>query len=796
MLESVPSRLAKSLNIREEQVIKTVALLDEGATVPFIARYRKEITGGLSDTQLRDFVEQLDYMRELDSRRETILNSIREQDKLTPELEDVINHASSKTTLEDLYLPYKPKRRSKAQTAREAGLEPLALSLLENQTLTPELEAEKYLNEEHSITDIKAALDGARYILIELFAQNADLLAILRQKFLTEAIITTTVTPGQEEIGIKFTDYFNYAEKASTIPSHRMLAILRGSNENILNIKTIYPDQDETLLAATQSTDTTSSKPYLSKPYLKPINSYEKIIADTFKIYAGNNASNWLLDAVRLSFRAKIFISLETELLTKLREAAEITAIKVFADNLHNILLQAPAGTKSTMGLDPGIRTGVKIAVVDNTGKVLDTAVIYPFQPQNKYQEAMHKLYQLASQYKIEFISIGNGTASRETEKLVNDVKAQHPELNLACVVVSEAGASVYSASEYAALEFPNLDVSLRGAVSIARRLQDPLAELVKIEPKSIGVGQYQHDVDQTKLSKSLDNVIEDCVNLVGVEVNTASIPLLSRVAGLNSSIAANIVAHRDANGKFTNRKQLKKVPRLGDKTFEQCAGFLRINDGDNPLDKSAVHPESYPLVEQIGSTLKVETKELFNNSVLLKQVKASEFVSTTYGLPTVLDVIKELEKPGRDPRGEFKTAKFSDGIENINDLIIGMELEGVITNVTNFGAFVDIGVHQDGLVHISQLTDKYITNPNDIVKTGQIVKVRVLEVDSKRKRISLTMRLNSNSLGSNNSKPQQQQHNNRNNKPGEKINNGYSNNSGKPKPLGALANAFANLKK
>lgn len=757
MLLPIHKRLANSLNIKEQQVNNTITLLDEGATVPFISRYRKEVTGGLTDTQLRDLVEQLTYMRELDSRRDTILNSINEQGKLTKELEDAINNADNKTTLEDLYLPYKPKRRTKASVAREAGLLPLALSILENQDIVPEVEAEKYLNPEANITDIKSALDGARFILIELFAENAEVLATLRNKLSNEAVITSKVISGKEEAGIKFTDYYDFAEKSNKIPSHRLLALLRGLNEEILNVKITYPGQDDTPRGE--------------------INSYDSIIADAFNISKNKNASQWLLENVRLCFKAKIFISLETELLNHIRETAETEAINVFATNLHNLLLQAPAGTKPTMGLDPGIRTGVKVAVVDNTGKVLDTAVIYPFQPYNKYDESINALKKLASKHNVELISIGNGTASRETEKLASDLHKQHPELNLTNVIVSEAGASVYSASEYASQEFPDMDVSLRGAVSIARRLQDPLAELVKIDPKSIGVGQYQHDVNQSKLSQSLVNVVEDCVNSVGVEVNTASIPLLANVAGLNSVIAANIVAYRDQKGKFSNRAELKKVPRLGDKTFEQCAGFLRISEGDNPLDKSAVHPESYPLVKNISEKLGIKLDKLMGNSEILKQVKATEFVTDTYGLPTILDVIKELDKPGRDPRGEFKTAKFSDGIETVDDLAIGMELEGSITNVTNFGAFVDIGVHQDGLVHISQLADKYVSNPNEVVKTGQIVKVRVLEVDKKRKRISLTMRReNSNTPGAG-AKPKHIQ---------PAASEGH----------GALADAFARLRK
>ena len=721
MLLSINARLAKALNIRESQVASTVLLLDEGATVPFIARYRKEITGGLDDNQLRELVEKLTYMRELDDRRETILNSIREQDKLTPELEALILAADNKTTLEDLYLPYKPKRRTKAQIAREAGLEPLALSLLNDQTLTPEEEAEKYINKELNITDAKSALDGARYILIEMFAENADVLGKIRNKLNNEALVISAVISGKESEGIKFSDYFEFAERVKTIPSHRALALLRGLNEGVLSVKIGYSEQDETPRGQ--------------------LNSYEEIIIDAFAISSGKSASNWLRECARLCFKAKIFINLETELLSNMRETAGIEAINVFATNLHSLLLQAPAGSKTTLGLDPGIRTGVKAAVVDNTGKLLDYCTVYPFQPQNKYQAAIDTLAALVSKHNIELVSIGNGTASRETEKMVADIEKQYPMLKFSKVMVSEAGASVYSASEYASKEFPDLDVSIRGAVSIARRLQDPLAELVKIDPKSIGVGQYQHDVNQNKLSDALTNVVEDCVNAVGVDVNTASIPLLTNVAGLNSTIAANVVSYRDQNGKFTNRNQLKKVARLGEKTFEQCAGFLRINNGDNVLDRSAVHPESYSIVEAMSKRLNCKIEQLIGNGSLLNTIKASEFVTEHHGLPTINDVLKELDKPGRDPRGEFKTAKFSDGIESINDLVPGMQLEGVVTNVTNFGAFVDIGVHQDGLVHISRIADKFVSNPNEVLKTGQIVKVRVVEVDSKRKRIALTMR-------------------------------------------------------
>lgn len=718
MLLSVNIRLAQILGIKEHQVENTVALLDEGATVPFIARYRKEVTGSLTDTQLRDLVDKLTYIRELDDRRETILKSIAEQGKLTQELELAIFATDNKTTLEDLYLPYKPKRRTKAQIAKEAGLEPFALWILENQGLDIETEALKYINADSGINDVKVALDGARYIVMDLFAENANILGKIRDKLWNEGMLTTKVIEGKEDSGLKFTDYYNYSELIKQVPSHRALAAFRGFNEKVLTLNITYPEQE-----TTSRTETSS---------------YEQIILNEFHI---KPTHKWLTDSVRLCFKAKIFISLENELLNQVRESAELEAIKVFATNLHNLLLQAPAGSKTTIGLDPGIRTGVKIAVIDNTGKVLDTATIYPFQPHNKYQESIHIIATLSKKHNAELISIGNGTASRETEKLVKDMLKAYPEIHATPVVVSEAGASVYSASEYGAKEFPDLDVSIRGAVSIGRRLQDPLAELVKIDPKSIGVGQYQHDVNQIKLSSSLINVVEDCVNSVGVDVNTASIPLLTRVSGLNTIIATNIVNYRNQNGKFTNRTQLKKVARLGEKTFEQCAGFLRIYNGDNKLDESAVHPESYPLIDLISTKIGVKVNNLIANTEVIRQIKATEFVNDTYGLPTILDTIKELEKPGRDPRGEFKTAKFKDDVHEISDLQVGMELEGVVTNVTNFGAFIDIGVHQDGLVHISEITDKFIENPNEVLKAGQIVKVRVLEVDKNRKRIALTMK-------------------------------------------------------
>ncbi len=738
MLLSIETRLANLLNINEHQIKNTIMLLDEGATVPFIARYRKEVTGGLDDTQLRMLAEKLIYLRELDERRETILKSISEQEKLTPELEAAILAADNKTTLEDLYLPYKPKRRTKAQIAKEAGLEPLTLSLLENQTQDPITLAQSFLNPEKNINTPEEALEGARFIALDIFAENATLLAKLRERFASEGMITAKVVEGKEETGIKFTDYFNHQELIKNIPSHRALAILRGNNEGILTIAVEYPEQHT--LPRGEFSD------------------YENLIKNEFEISDNKAASSWLRDCVRLAWKAKIYPSLENELISNMRESADNEAIKVFGTNLRNLLLQAPAGSKTTIGLDPGIRTGVKVAVVDNTGKVLNTSTIYPFT--RSVDEAMLVLAKLIKTYNTELISIGNGTASRETEQFVKELLKQYKEIQVQIVVVSEAGASVYSASEFAAKEFPDLDVSLRGAVSIARRLQDPLAELVKIDPKSIGVGQYQHDVNQTRLAQTLENVVEDCVNAVGVDVNTASVPLLAKVSGLNSVIANNIVSYRDNNGKFKDRNELTKVSRLGEKTFEQCAGFLRINDGNNPLDKSAVHPESYPLVEAIATKLQVKISDLVGNNQLLNSIKPTDFVTDKYGLPTISDVLKELDKPGRDPRGEFKTAQFKDGVNEITDLQIGMELEGVITNVANFGAFVDIGVHQDGLVHISAIADQYVANPNDVLKVGQIVKVRVEEVDVKRKRIALTMKglnklnIPSSSGGANNRRP------------------------------------------
>ncbi len=771
MLASIETRLAALLNVQERQVKNTVALLDEGATVPFIARYRKEVTGGLDDTQLRMLAEKLVYLRELDERRETILNSIREQEKLTPELEQAILAADNKTTLEDLYLPYKPKRRTKAQIAKEAGLEPLALAILANQQQLPSELANGYLNPEKNINSVDEALDGARYIILDIFSEDAELLAQLRNRFTNEGLLVASVIEGKEEAGIKFSDYFNHQELVKNIPSHRALAILRGSNEGFLKMSIEYPEQ-HTLPRGQQS-------------------GYEELISNHFAVDDDLAGGKWLSDCVRLTWKAKIYPSLENELISKMREQADEEAIKVFATNLHNLLLQAPAGSKTTIGLDPGIRTGTKVAVVDNTGKLLATATIYPFTKNR--EEALLTLAKLCDKFNPELISIGNGTASRETEQLVQELLKQFSDIRAQIVVVSEAGASVYSASEFAAKEFPELDVSLRGAVSIARRLQDPLAELVKIDPKSIGVGQYQHDVNQSRLASALDNVVEDCVNAVGVDVNTTSAPLLARVSGLNSVIAGNIVSYRDSNGKFVSRKQLTKVSRLGEKTFEQCAGFLRINDGENPLDKSAVHPESYPLVELIAAKLNSSIPELIGNKALLNTLKASELASDKYGLPTINDVIAELEKPGRDPRGEFKTAKFKEGINEIKDLQVGMELEGVVTNVANFGAFVDIGVHQDGLVHISAIADQYIANPNQVLKVGQIVKVRVEEVDVNRKRIALTMKgLNKLNLPA----PTANNRGNNRNPANNRQQNNTNRNSTKPASDNSMAHAFAKLKR
>ena len=734
MLPSIEQRLAQELAARPAQVAAAIALLDEGATVPFIARYRKEATGGLDDTQLRLLEERLRYLRELEDRRASIVASITEQNKMTPELMQAIALAEDKTRLEDLYLPYKQKRRTKAQIAIEAGLAPLAESLLADPSLNPEEVASGYLREAFTnadgganpgVLDTKAALDGARQILMERFAEDAELLQSLREYVQEHGVVESKVVAGKEDEGEKFADYFDYNEPLAAVPSHRALALLRGRREGMLDVSLRLDSEPE-------------------KPkWDAPLNPCEGRIAARFGIKAqGRPADKWLQDTARWTWRVKSFMHLDTELMGALRDRAEQDAIGVFARNLKALLLAAPAGQRATMGLDPGLRTGVKVAVVDATGKVVDTATVYPHQPRNDWHGALHTLGQLAAKHKVSLISIGNGTGSRETDKLAQDLIKQNQELKLQKIVVSEAGASVYSASEFASRELPDMDVSLRGAVSIARRLQDPLAELVKIDPKSIGVGQYQHDVSQTQLARSLDAVVEDCVNAVGVDVNTASAPLLARVSGLSNTVAQGIVAYRDANGAFASRAALKKVPRLGDKTFEQAAGFLRIVDGANPLDASAVHPESYPVVEKILADVKRDVKSLIGDGQLLKALSPAKYADQKFGVPTVSDILKELEKPGRDPRPEFTTATFKEGVEEISDLRPDMILEGVVTNVAAFGAFVDIGVHQDGLVHISALSNTFVKDPHTVVKAGQVVKVKVLEVDPKRKRIALTMRL------------------------------------------------------
>ena len=735
MPPTIESRIAQEISASVQQVVAAVTLLDEGATVPFISRYRKEATGGLDDTQLRNLQERLIYLRELEERRTAILASIEEQGKLTPSLHTSIDQAQTKQRLEDLYLPYKVKRRTKAQIAREAGLDGLAAALLADHALTPEVEAAKYLKaaftteqgENPGVADIKSALDGARQILMEQFAEDAELLAGLRAHLQANAVLVSAVAEGKEEAAAKFRDYFAYQEVLRTVPPHRALALFRGRKENLLKVSLKLPEDIEA--AAT--------------PGATMFNACEQRIAVRFGIADRKQpADAWLLQTAHWTWQVKLSWQLETDLLTELRERAEEEAIRVFAHNLHDLLLAAPAGPRVTMGLDPGLRTGVKAAVVDHTGKLLETATVYPHVPRNDWEGTLKALALLAKKHAVDLISIGNGTAARETDKLAGELMKLHPELKLTKVVVSEAGASVYSASALAASEFPTLDVTLRGAVSIARRLQDPLAELVKIDPKSIGVGQYQHDVMQTRLARSLDAVVEDCVNAVGVDVNTASPALLARISGLSAALAENIVQHRDEHGAFASRDDLKKVPRLGAKTFEQAAGFLRVMQGENPLDASAVHPEAYPVVERILAELERPARELIGDVATLKKLNPSNYTNERFGLPTVRDILTELEKPARDPRPEFKTAEFKDGIEEIKDLKPGMILEGTVTNVTNFGAFVDIGVHQDGLVHISMLANKFVKDPHDVVKAGQVVKVKVLEVDEKRKRIALTMRL------------------------------------------------------
>ncbi|MBC9724276.1 Tex family protein [Streptomyces sp. TRM68367] len=716
---SIEGRIAEELGVRERQVKAAVELLDGGSTVPFIARYRKEATEMLDDAQLRTIEERLRYLRELEERRTAILESVREQGKLTDELQARIRGAETKARLEDIYLPYKPKRRTKAQIAREAGLEPLAEGLLGDPGVEPLAAAAAFVDAGKGVADPQTALDGARAILTERFSEDADLIGELRERMWVRGRLAAKVREGKEEAGAKFADYFDFAEPFTELPSHRILAMLRGEKEEALDL----------VLEPEEPTDGPSS--------------YEGIVAHRFGIAdRGRPADKWLTDTVRWAWRTRILVHLGIDLRLWLRTAAEDEAVNVFAANLRDLLLAAPAGTRATLGLDPGFRTGVKVAVVDATGKVVATDVIHPHVPANRWDEAIAKLARLAKEHAVELIAIGNGTASRETDKLAAELIARHPELRLTKVMVSEAGASVYSASAFASQELPDMDVSLRGAVSIARRLQDPLAELVKIDPKSIGVGQYQHDLSEVKLSRSLDAVVEDCVNGVGVDVNTASAPLLSRVSGITSGLAENIVAHRDAHGPFKSRSGLKDVARLGPKAYEQCAGFLRIRGGTDPLDASSVHPEAYPVVRRMVKTTGQEVAGLIGNTAVLRSLKPQEFVDETFGLPTVSDILKELEKPGRDPRPAFKTASFKEGVEKISDLSSGMVLEGVVTNVAAFGAFVDVGVHQDGLVHVSAMSKTFVKDPRDVVKPGDIVKVKVLDVDIPRKRISLTLRL------------------------------------------------------
>ncbi|MDP4535630.1 Tex family protein [Alkalimonas collagenimarina] len=720
MTVTLEQQIATEISARQEQVRATIQLLDEGATVPFIARYRKEVTGGLDDTQLRTLEMRLSYLRELQERRQLILKTIQEQGKLTAELQQAIEQADNKTRLEDLYLPYKPKRRTKGQMAIEAGLLPLAEAILTTPTLDPETEASGYLKADAGYGDTKAVLDGVKYILMERFAESADLLSRLRQQLSQSGVLKSTVVTGKEKDGAKFRDYFDYSELWKQIPSHRALAMFRGRNEGFLQLQ-LVPDSDEA-------------------------EAHQRCIAQVASHFnlqqQGRPADAFLQTVAQWTWKVKLYLHLENDLLSELRERAEQEAIKVFARNMKDLLMAAPAGLRPTLALDPGLRTGVKFVMLDETGKLVANHTIFPHAPQNHWDKSLRTLLNVCQQFKPELVAIGNGTASRETDQLIAELMQKAPELKLTKVMVSEAGASVYSASEFAAQEFPDLDVSYRGAVSIGRRLQDPLAELVKIEPKAIGVGQYQHDVNQSLLSKSLEAVVEDCVNAVGVDLNTASVPLLSRVAGLNKTLAQNIVLHREQHGRFANRKELLKVARLGPKAFEQAAGFMRISAGDNPLDASGVHPEAYPLVEKILQQHQKSMQDVLGNHDFISKLKPEDFADAHFGIPTISDILAELDKPGRDPRPEFKMATFKDGVNTLNDLKIGMLLEGVITNVTNFGAFVDVGVHQDGLVHISSLADKFVSDPHQLVKAGDIVKVKVLEVDQERKRIALTMRM------------------------------------------------------
>ena len=724
MSGSIHQRIAAELGVREGQVRAAVELLDGGATVPFIARYRKEVTGTLDDAQLRTLEERLGYLRELEDRRRAILQSIAAQGRLDAELEARIHEAESKARLEDIYLPFRPKRRTKAQMAREAGLEPLADALLRNPGLDPEAAAEPYADPDKGVADAGAALDGARAILVERFAEDADLIGALREEMWSRGRLVSRVRKGKEQAGAKFSGYFEFAESFTRLPSHRILALFRGEREEVLDL---------------------TFEPEPLPPGGPPagLNRFESRIARRFRIADGSRpGERFLVDTVRVGWRTRILDHLAGDLRGRLKERADDEAVRVFSANLRDLLLAAPAGTRATMGLDPGLRTGVKVAVVDATGKVVATGTIHPHEPRRRWDESIDVLARLARTHGVELVAIGNGTASRETDKLAGELIRRHPELRLDKVVVSEAGASVYSASALAGKELPGLDVSLRGAVSIARRLQDPLAELVKIDPRAIGVGQYQHDVVEAKLARSLDAVVEDCVNSVGVDANMASVPLLQRVSGIGEGLAHNIVAHRDASGPFRSRRELRAVPRLGPKAFEQCAGFLRIRDGDDPLDASGVHPEAYPVVRRILDATRSEVRDLIGNVAVLRALRPDDFVDGTFGVPTVTDILAELEKPGRDPRPGFRTATFKEGVEKLEDLTPGMILEGVVTNVAAFGAFVDVGVHQDGLVHISAMSRRFVKDPRDVVKPGDVVQVTVLDVDVPRKRISLTLRL------------------------------------------------------
>ena len=770
---NIAQRIADELGVRLQQVDAAIQLLDEGSTVPFISRYRKEVTGALDDTQLRTLEERLIYLRELDERRAAVLKSIEEQGKLTPELTQAIAAADTKTRLEDLYAPYKQKRRTKAQIAREAGIEPLLDALLDDPALAPEILAKDYINTDAGFADTTTVLDGARQIFMERVSEDADLVGALRDQAWDNGRVTSTLIDGKQQDGAKFADYFEFSELINKVPSHRALAMFRGRGEGVLRVKLQVPGQDDL-------------------PSTNDMGIFDQRIAARYDIAErGRAADAWLATSVRWAWRIKLGMQIETELFMRLRESAEEEAIRVFGENLRDLLLAAPAGPRAVLGLDPGLRTGVKVVVVDQTGKLLDHTAIYPHAPKHQWDASLATLSALVKKHAVELISIGNGTASRETDKLAKELIAKHPDLRMTSVVVSEAGASVYSASALAAKEFPDLDVTLRGAMSIARRLQDPLAELVKIDPKAIGVGQYQHDVSQLRLARKLDAVVEDCVNAVGVEINTASVPLLTRVAGLSETLAQNIVNHREQHGAFHNRQQLLKVTRLGPKAFEQAAGFLRIRNGDNPLDASSVHPEAYPVVERILARSKLAMPELIGNTGLLKTLAANDYTDERFGEPTVRDILRELEKPGRDPRPEFKTATFKDGVESLKDLTPGMILEGAVTNVTNFGAFVDIGVHQDGLVHISMLADSYVKDPREVVKAGDVVKVKVLEVDIARQRIALTMRLTDEAVrkparAESGVKPQAGR---KPEKPREQPR------PAKPEPSSAMADAFARLK-